>query len=362
MKQYNVAIIGQGRSGRDIHGAYFHSNANGGRFKVVAIAEPLAERRERASVEYDSTVKIFSDYTDFFAIKDEIDIVVNATPSYLHYPVTKDLLKHGFNVVCEKPLARKACEVDDLIATAKKSGKLFNIFQQSRFPPYFQQVKKVIASGVLGRIVEIDVAFNGFNRRWDWQTLQAFNGGNLLNTGPHPLDQALNLLDMYDGMPNVFCHMDRANTFGDAEDYCKLILTAPGKPLIEVSISSCDMYPSFTYKIHAEKGGLKGSMTDIEWKYYVDAEAPEQKLIKEPLCKPDGTPSYCGEKLEFHEEKWNTKDSGAFNNAVDCYYTMIYDNLTDGKEMEICPCQVRQQIAVIEECHRQNPLSRIFEF
>ena len=359
MKQYKVAIIGQGRSGRDIHGAFFKSASCADRFQIVAVADKLADRRERAVKEYGC--KVFDDYTEFFAIKDEIDFVVNSTPSHLHYPVTKDLLEHGFNVICEKPAARHPSEVVDLIETAKNNNVLYNVFQQSRFTPYFMKIKEIIASGVLGRIVEIDVQFNGFARRWDWQTLQMFNGGSLLNTGPHPVDQALNLLNYdLDKTPQVFCKMDRLNTFGDAEDYCKLILTAPDRPLIDVTISSCDAYPLFTYKINAEKGGLKASTTDIAWKYYKSEETAEQHLIKEPLCKPDGTPAYCGEKLTLHEESWNVKDGGAFDFAVDKYYTMIYDYLTDGLEMAVNPNQVRQQIAVMEECHRQNPLSKLF--
>jgi predicted dehydrogenase len=356
MKKYNIAIIGQGRSGRDIHGAFLNTDTAKERFNLVAAVDSIAGRRERAAREYGC--EVLDDYKKLFGRRD-IDIVVNSAFSYLHYPITKELLQNGFNVISEKPAASRACEVDDLIETAIKSDKMYNIFQQSRLTPYFRQVKKVLAEGKLGRIVEIAIEFNGFGRRWDWQTLQSYKGGNLLNTGPHPLDQALNLLDMYDAMPDVLCKMDRANTFGDAEDYVKLILTAPGKPLIDLTISSCDAYPSYTYKIQGTRGGLKGSMTNIEWKYYIAGEAPEQKLIREPLCKPDGTPAYCGENLEFHNESWSAADSGAFNNAVANYYNMIYEYLNDGTPMEITPYQVRQQIMVIEECHRQNPLSKI---
>ena len=37
------------------------------------------------------------------------------------------------------------------------------------------------------------------------------------------------------------------------------------------------------------------------------------------------------------------------------FYSMLYKALTKGKALEITPEQVRRQIAVIEECHRQNP-------
>ena len=41
------------------------------------------------------------------------------------------------------------------------------------------------------------------------------------------------------------------------------------------------------------------------------------------------------------------------------FYSHLYKTLTEGAPLVITPEQVRQQIAVIEECHRQNPLSRL---
>ncbi len=357
MKKLRVAIIGQGRSGRNIHGAFFRSESNNDRFEVVAVVEKLELRRQHALEEY-AGCAVYEDHTELYA-RDDIDLVINCTTSEQHVPVTRDLLLHGFNVVCEKPAAKYAWEVDMLMAAATQSGKMYNIFQQSRFAPYYRKVKEIINSGVLGRIVEINITYNGFNRRYDWQTLQDFNGGGLYNSGPHPLDQALDLLDMYDGMPNIMCKMDCVNTYGDANDYCKLVLTAQDKPLICIDISSCDPYSTYTYKIMAKNGGLTGTMTDIKWKYYKPEEAPEQHLIRETLSDENGYPAFCKDKLKWYEENWNAYDSGAFTDAVNSYYTMIYDYLVEGKPMEIMPYQVRQQIAVAEEAHRQNPLPKI---
>ena len=103
-------------------------------------------------------------------------------------------------------------------------------------------------------------------------------------------------------MPQVTCIMDRANTFGDAEDYVKLLLHGHGRPTIDVEISSCCAYPSFTYNVQGTYGGLKGTTTHLEWKYYLPSEAPEQRLIREPISKPDGTPAYCREELILHED------------------------------------------------------------
>ena len=37
------------------------------------------------------------------------------------------------------------------------------------------------------------------------------------------------------------------------------------------------------------------------------------------------------------------------------FYDMLYRTLTKGVPLEVTPEQVRRQIAIIEECRRQNP-------
>jgi predicted dehydrogenase len=259
-------------------------------------------------------------------------------------------------VLCEKPLASKAKEVDKLIAASNESETLLAIFQQSRFAPYFEQVRKVIDSGVIGTPVQISIAFNGFSRRYDWQTLTEFKGGSLLNTGPHPLDQALQLFGT-DTMPNVSCIMRNANSYGNAEDHVKLVLSGEGRPIIDLEISGCCGYPCFTYNVYATRGGMKGGMQEMEWRYYDPKEAPKKRLIRKPLVQPDGTPSYCVDSLKWYKKKWRLPKSkqDLFQYMSGGYYKMLYKTLTTGAPLLITPEQVRQQIAVIEECHRQNP-------
>lgn len=353
MKKLRVAIIGQGRSGRDIHAAHLRTIPE--MYEIVAATDPLAIRRRRAAEELKCDV--YADYTPLLKRRD-IDIVVNASPSHLHVPITLALFKAGHNVLTEKPLARTVREVDSLSAAAKKAGKVFAIYQQSRFAPYFQQVQKVIASGALGRVVQVSIAFNGFGRRWDWQTLTSWNGGNLMNTGPHPLDQALRLLDVpTDKTPQVFCYMDRAHFFGDAEGHVKLMLRAEKRPLIDLEISSCCAYPLFTYHVFGTQGGLKGGMTEMEWRYFKPSEAPKRRATTVPIHKPDWTPAYCGETLNWYTEKWTVPEEqkGLFQTLGVAFYTMLHAHMTQGAPLVITPAQVRQQIAVIQEAQRQNP-------
>jgi len=354
MKKLRVAIIGQGRSGRDIHGKYFHSDIAKEKYEVAAIVEIREERRERARAEYGEGVDILSDYTQLFG-RTDIDLVINSTTSEQHYPVTVDLLNHGFNVVCEKPASHTVSELDEMIAAAKKNGKYMNIFQQSRFAPFFLKIKEVLASGVLGDIIDISVQYGGFSRRWDWQTILCYNAGNLYNTAPHPLDQVLSLLNAYDQKPTVLSRLYNANTFGDAEDFAKVVISIPGKPFATVMATCSDAYMTDTYKIQGTRGTLVSTQAVVKWKYFKGEEAPEQKLTAEPIVRADGTPAYCTEQLTWYEEECNVNSSGAFTTAVHSYYNMTYDALVNGKDTEIKPEQVRQQIAIYEEVRAQNP-------
>ena len=200
---------------------------------------------------------------------------------------------------------------------------------------------------------------NGFGRRWDWQTIQDMCAGELLNTGPHPLDQAIQFYGDADP-EKIVCTMDRANTFGDAEDHIKLLLMGKGHPTIDFEVSRCCMFPGNTYEIYVTNGGLKAGGAEVTWKYFLPSEAPEQHLVREPLEGPGRLPLYCGEKLHFYEEKWTAPDYAlGFDSWGTKYYEQVYDALMNGKPMEVTLDQVRRQIMIIEECHRQNPFPKM---
>lgn len=350
MKKLRVAIIGQGRSGRDIHGKFFLSPEND-RYEVVAVVDQLEKRRLRAEKEYGC--EVFGDYRQLYG-RDDIDLVINSTFSHLHYHVTMDLLTHGFNVVVEKPFSARYEECQAMIRAAKEHNVMLCVFQQSHFAPYYRRIREILDSGVLGRPVQISIHFSGFARRWDWQCSQRFYGGSLRNTGPHPLEQALDILDS-DEMPPVFSKLDRVNSFGDAEDYCKIIMTQPGKPLIDLEISSCDAYNDYNYNIQCSHGSLRATLSHIKYQYFTESEAPSQRMTLEPLEHADGTPAYCGETLAWHKFEEDLTGS-AFDVAVKCYYDNIFDHLVNGAPLIIRPEKIAQQIALIEEVHRQNPM------
>lgn len=354
MKKLNIALIGQGRSGRDIHGEYFLKEEAKERFNVVAVVDQMEVRRNKAKQEFHCDV--YEDYHELFG-RDDIDLVTNASLSYMHYPITKDLLEHGLNVVTEKPFSKYALECEMLIRTAKEHGVMLAVFQNSRFAPYYTRIKEILEEGKLGKIHHIQIAFSGYVRRWDWQCSNRFYAGALLNTGSHPVDQALDLMNI-ETMPNVFSVKKRINSSGDAEDFVKIALTAPEKPLIEVEISCVDGYNDYLYKIGGDRGCLKATIHSLKWKYFDDVPLPSLNL--ESMTKEDGvTPAYCSETLNWHEFE-ETLEGDALTVGVPKFYQNIYNHLVHKEALTVTPEQALQQIRVMELVHAQNPLPTIY--
>lgn len=355
MEKMRVAIIGQGRSGRNIHGAYFKSELNDN-CTVVAVVEADEFRRNRAAEEYGCDV--YSDYTELFGRKD-IDVVVNASYSQMHYPITKDLLLHGFNVLSEKPFGRTSYECAELIKIAKDKGLTVAAFHQSLCTPMFNKVKEIAESGILGDIVQIDLTYSGFARRWDWQTLQGKCAGSTYNTGPHPIGQALALLGWDKDTKVIYSKYGKSLTSGDAEDYVKILLSAPGKPIVDIEMNSADPFAAKTFKLCGTKGVFIADQNNYQIKYLEPSELPARPVISEFLKNDAGDPVYCSEQVEAKVEEGTVKGS-AFDSAVKTFYGQLYDTVMNGKELIITPEMAAEVIRIIETCYAQNPLPIIY--
>ena len=358
MKKMRVAIIGQGRSGRNIHGKFFLSETND-ICEVACVVEQDEFRRNRAAQEYGC--ETFSNYTELFG-RNDIDLVVNASYSQMHYSITKDLLMHGFNVLSEKPFGRSYYECMDLVLTAKQNNVIVAAFHQSLFSPSFLKVKEIIESKKLGDIIQISLKYSGFSRRWDWQTLQSCCAGGVYNTGPHPVGQALDLLGWDPQTKVEFSSLKTVLTSGDSDDYGKIILSAPSKPLVDIEIISADAFASdFVFKIMGSKGTLSSTNGEYKLKYIEDFSAyPERPVIRESLSNEKGDPIYCSEKLTFTEESEKIVGS-SFDVAVKTFYTMMYNTIFNNEPLIVTPENAAQVIGIIEACHAQNPLPLMYE-
>jgi len=336
-EEVRVGIAGLGRSGWGIHARVFEECPN--MYKVIAVFDPIEERRHEAVDRFGC--KAYSEF-DSLIEDDELELVVISTPSYLHAPQTIKALKAGRKVVCEKPMATSLAEADAVIETSRKTGSLLTIFQNRRYAPDFLKVKEVIQSGKLGCIVLIKMSWHSFHRRWDWQTLRKFGGGDLSNNGPHAIDQALQLFGEKE--PEVFCDLQRTLTLGDAEDHVKIILRAPASPTIDIEITSACAYPQNSWLIMGTKGGLTGSSSSLKWKYFNPDDLPPRQVE----IKPTPDRSYNWEEIPWKEETWDVGEN--CRSPEFTFYDELHKTLRHGASLGITPESVRRVMWVIEKC------------
>lgn len=342
-----VGISGFGRSGCNIHADAMALIPD--KFAVKAVFDPLEERRKdipEGAKGYATFEELLSD--------PEIEMIVVASPNKYHASQARAALAAGKHVLCEKPFGFTTKDVDAMIAEAKKSGRVLQPFQQRRFEPDFQKVLEVCRSGRLGKITYIRIAWHAFTRRWDWQTLREFGGGQLYNNGPHPLDHALELFGPSE--PEVWCELRRSLASGDAEDEVQITLRGKDAPTIQVELRATAAYPDDRWFICGTAGGLRGNTGRLDWKWVDWSSMPERPVDPRPT---EGR-SYNSEKLTWNEESWTPAgpaDAGAgaapaMKPTMELYHK-LWDTIREGQPQEITPEVVRRRVAVLEACYRQ---------
>jgi len=340
-----VGIAGLGRSGWNIHASTFASMKE--KYRIVAACDIDQGRQAEARDRFGC--RVYSEFTNMLR-DDEVELVVVATPSNLHADFSIEAMRAGKHVLVEKPFAIDLDGADRMLEVAKETGQILTCNQNYRYVGSFLKAREVIQSGKLGSIILIRIAWHRFRRRWDWQTIKEFGGGNLNNDGSHVVDQALLLFG--DAEPEVFCRMEQTPlSSGDAEDHVKVIIHAPGAPMIDMEFSDACAYPQGQWLVMGTQGGLVGDHGQIQWKYFDPESLPQRPVSREST--PDR--SYNKEDIPWIEEKWNQSDERSRSNNV-MLYDDVYATLRNGAPLAVTPESVRRQIAVLEKCRELSPV------
>src|SRR5699024_7511381 len=134
--------------------------------------------------------------TDVNEIYDDadLDLVVVSTPPQFHYQYAKDLLEHGQNVLVEKPFTQTVEQAEELFALAKQKGLFLQCYQNRRYDSDFLTVQKVIKSGVLGDLTELEMHFDYFRPEVP-QAVHEFSRADsfVYSHACHTLDQVISL-------------------------------------------------------------------------------------------------------------------------------------------------------------------------
>jgi len=161
--------------------------------EVVAIASSRLESAQSAASEFG----VGAAYDDWQAMLDkhQCDLVLIATPTDLHAPITLAALDRGAHVLCEKPTAMDATEAKTMLDKAEALGRVHMIDHELRFNPNRTRIAELIASGELGDIRHVNIANIGASwanpasrPKGDWWSLAEHGGGRLGANGSHQVD------------------------------------------------------------------------------------------------------------------------------------------------------------------------------
>lgn len=131
------------------------------------------------------------------------DAVVIATPTSSHAKLVRAALDRGIHVFCEKPLTLSAAESKELSKLARERGLIAQVGYHNRFIATFQEVKRLVDLGAIGRVTHVLAEAYGpvvlKPKGSTWRSKRATGGGCLYDYAAHPLD----LVHWFVGAPST---------------------------------------------------------------------------------------------------------------------------------------------------------------
>ncbi|MFK0385238.1 Gfo/Idh/MocA family protein [Agrobacterium sp. NPDC090273] len=128
----------------------------------------------------------FGTYEEMLA-SDVIDAVYIPLPTSQHVEWTIKAAEAGKHVLCEKPIALNAQEIDSLIAARDRNGVVISEAFMVTYAPVWQKVKDLLAEGSIGTLKHVQGAFSYFNRDpGNMRNIPELGGGALPDIGVYP--------------------------------------------------------------------------------------------------------------------------------------------------------------------------------
>jgi len=202
----SVGLIGFGVAGRTFHAPVIRAVPG---LRLAAIVQ-----RSGAGAYPD--VPVFRSVDELLEDA-SIRLIVIATPNESHFPLAKQCLLAGRDVVVDKPFTVNSSEGVELTELARAEGRLLSVYHNRRWDGDFRTVRRLIASGELGRLVMFESHYDRYRlarRPGAWRENPGPGSGVLFDIGSHMVDQALALF----GMPEAIAadvRMEREDAQAD---------------------------------------------------------------------------------------------------------------------------------------------------
>lgn len=252
-------------SGRVFHAPFLHVSPN---FQFYSVWE----REKNLASQIYPGVRVVRTLEELLADED-VELVIVNTPNYTHFDYARRALEAGKHVILEKPFTVTEAEGLELIALAKKVEKKLTSFQSRRFDSDYRTVRRVVQSGILGKIVEAEFHYDRYTPVLSPKVHKETPGpgrGLLYDLGSHLIDQALQLF----GDPEaVFADLSIIRDNSKVDDYMEVLLYYPGMR-VRIKSSYLVREPIPSYSVNGHLGTFLKSRTDVQERHLLAGEMP----------------------------------------------------------------------------------------
>jgi predicted dehydrogenase len=163
MNPIRVAIVGCGRIS-DLHALGYKGREDA---KIVAVCDTSKSRARKKAKEW-GVERVYTDFHQVLEDK-EVDLVELLTPHHLHCPMTVQACQAGKHVSVQKPMALSACEADQMIEAARKTGMILRVYETFVYYAPAMRAREMIEAGEIGdiRAIRLHVSTGTGDTSWD---------------------------------------------------------------------------------------------------------------------------------------------------------------------------------------------------
>jgi predicted dehydrogenase len=165
-----MGVIGCGGRGRYVARELEKAGA-----RIVAVCDLYDLQMRRAKQEFEGDCREFLDFRELLDQRD-IDAVLIATPDHWHAIPTVLACQAGKDVYVEKPLGHNIREGQAVLRAAREHGRIVQTGTQHRSAPHFEEARRIIQSGDLGKVHLVRV----------WNFMNLARRDRSPNQGPKP--------------------------------------------------------------------------------------------------------------------------------------------------------------------------------
>ena len=186
---------------------------------IVGVAEPIVERNDRHAKTHNiPDENRFVTWEHVLERPKFADMVIVSMPDDLHHEPCIQAMRLGYDVLLEKPMAQSEAECREILKVQQETGRIVGIAHVLRYAPYFIDMRNVVRSGKLGRIVNMQ-HMEPIEWRHMMHSYVRGNWHNSAETTPIILAKSCHDLDIMRWIMDEPC--DKITGFGELSFYTR---------------------------------------------------------------------------------------------------------------------------------------------